>query len=454
VLNLLLPIPDALFGAHPGLHLGLALVLGVATSLCIYVLLRTLSIAPVPSGAIAILALLFPWTDVLRLWSTASITTPSICFLCLGAVVAVRGLRRGGRAGVAVHAGADVLYVLSVLTYEATGAAALLAGLLYIRRAPRSVAARRWLADVVVVIGALGYSLVATSSHRHVGSLLDRFHDVPQFVRQAALLLASAVFPVGRLSAPVQALVLVAVAVIAGVALARLRRERDATVGRWIWLGGGAALTIGAAYFMFLGSNLFPLSPGIDMRSNILAGPAYCVLVFAIVATLSHLVFRSPRRASWATGAITVLIAAGYAVHLHNDESAWRRAAVQQRTVLASLDRALPRPLPRAGSLVAFERVYQTAPEVPVFDKDFDLRGALDLHEHDRTLRAYAVYAGVTVRCAPDRIVVAGQGDYGVFRVRYGAVFFLSVGRSRGRRIASAAECAQALPAFDAATGA
>src|SRR3954447_16431484 len=66
VLQLLLPLPHLAFGAHPALHLGLALALAVGAAAAFHALLRG---AGVPRGfaiAAATLALLFPWSSSTR----------------------------------------------------------------------------------------------------------------------------------------------------------------------------------------------------------------------------------------------------------------------------------------------------------------------------------------------------------------------------------------------------
>jgi hypothetical protein len=445
---LLIPIPHALFGTHPELHLGLAVALGIAVSLSLYLMLRMLSLAALHAGAIAILALLFPWSDVIRLWSVAGVLSLSVGFLFGGMAMALGGLKRHDRAAIAMHAGADALYLFSVLTYEATAGVAMLAGFLYLGRTSLRGAARRWLADIVVVLAALSYSLATTVNSRHVGSIAERFDDVGEFAHQAALLLVSALVPVGSSNRPVvQGLVLLLVVVIIGVALLRWRQTSEGDLHDWIGLIAAAGVAIAAAYFMFLGSNLHPRDPGIDMRTNILAGTVYCVLAYGIVATGSLLLLRSRPAAAALTVAAALAIAVGYGVRLHDDETTWRRAATLQDEVLSAVDSRL-QPLPRASTVVTFGFPAQAGPEVPIFDKSWDLHSAVQLQGGDSTLRAYPVYEGVAVRCGPNTVVVDGRGNYGTFRVDYGRVYFLNISPDRGRRIRTPLACANALRDF------
>jgi hypothetical protein len=443
VLSLALGALDVL-GNHPVRQAVLAVAIGIVTSLCLYVLLRTLSLRPPAAGAIAVLALLFPWSDSLRLWATGSVTNLSLCFLFLGIVVALHGLRHRGRAGVLWHAGAVVLYLLSVLTYEATAAAALLAGVLYLRRAPFASIARLWATDVGALLCGLLYSLLATSGSRHLGSLSARAHDVPTFVKQAGILLASALVPLSSPGTAVHALELVAVAALAVIIAVRLKRRSLGPAQQWVGPALIGAMTIAAAYFMFLGSSLFPQGPGLDNRTNILAGVAYSVLIYSIVAATCSLVIRNIRIAANTTLALVALIAVGWSIHLRRDERQWRHAAVLQHRVLAAVHTALP-VIPSASTILTFGAPGDTGPDVVVFDKGYDLGNALRLQAHDLSVQAYPIVAGVRTTCSLAGVGVIGPGNYGVFTVGYRRVFFVDVPHRRSRRIASRASCLAAL---------
>ena len=444
---LLLPLPHALFGLRPELHLAYALALGVATSLCLFLLLRTLSLAPLHAGAVAVLALLFPWSDTVRLWAIVSVSSFSVCFLLLGLVLALNGLERGGRAALAMHAGAAVLYALSVLTYEATGAVALLAGVLYLGRAPFRAVAGRWLADAAVVLAALGYSLATTVEERHVGSFGERISDLGTFLHESLLLLVSALVPVGSPGRALTGLVLLVAGLLVGGALIRCRRSDEPDLRRSLWLAAAGAVAIAATYFMFLGSNLHPKDPGIHMRINVFAGLGFSAVVYALAVTAGCLIFRSRTDAAIAALAAAALIATGYWARVREDAAQWRRAAELQEVVLAAVGRELPR-LPRKSTLLTFGFPAQAGPEVPIFDKSWDLEGAVQLQAGEPTLRAFPIYVGVVVRCRRDAVIVAGPGSYGASRAEYGAAFFLDVARGKSTRIDSSSACRAALRTF------
>src|SRR5205823_3890037 len=128
--------------------------------------LRTLGVSLLHAILIALLFLVFPWSDSTRLWPTAAINNIAVILFLFGLLLALRAVAVPGWRGYAWHAVTLLLYVLSVLTYEVAAVAALVAGWLYIGRAPRRRALRLWTIDVVVVVGALIYEWVATAPTR------------------------------------------------------------------------------------------------------------------------------------------------------------------------------------------------------------------------------------------------------------------------------------------------
>ena len=441
---LLLPLPQAIFGADPAPHLALAAALGAAASFLFYVLLRTLEMPPLHAGAIAILACLFPWSDSIRLWPTGSLIVVSVCFFLIALTLALRGFDREGRAAIATHAAAVLFYALSVLTYEATAAAALLAGLLYWGRGSPATVTRRWVADVVVVLAALAYSYSATTSSRPVGSPVERLEDVGRFTKEALLLLVSALEPFGSPGRMIQALTLLVSALVVVAALRRVRRGDDQGIAGWLrWIAIGA-VAVAAAYFMFLGSHLYPRDPGIDNRINVLAGFAYCLLAYAVIACACRLLLGSGVAAAAATVSIAVAVGIGYEIHLAQDQSDWRQAASRQGEVLDSIDERLP-PLPPGSIVLSFGAAAQVAPEVPVFDRSWDLSGALRLRRKNASIRAYPVFEGVDVSCKGE-LSVDGGGGYGVFSVPYRRLYFVGPGGST--EVRSISSCERALSRF------
>jgi hypothetical protein len=432
LLALLLPIPHALLGVHPALQLALAAGLGVATSLCVYVLLRTLALGPLDAGAVATLVLLFPWADSVRLWPTASMNTLSVCFFLVGLTIALRGLDRRGAAALVRHGTAVTLYVASVLTYEVTAAAALLAGALYLHRGDRVAALRRWAVDVLAIGGALAYSLATTVAARHVGTLADRVHDLRTFGRECVLLFASALVPAGPADAIGKGLAVAVLAAAVVLLAVRAARRGDAELRFWATVAAGAVVAVAAAEFMFLGSFLHPLDPGVGNRANVFAAIGYCLLAYAVVRAAARLVAR--RGAATALAAVlAAAIATGYGYRVHSDAAAWTRAARVQRDVVAAVDASGVR-LSRSDAVLTFGAPAEVKPGVPVFDRSWDLAGALQLRTGFLSLRGFPVYEGVIVRCARRGVVVSGPGSYGTAFARYGSAVFVEVPARRAVR--------------------
>jgi hypothetical protein len=447
ILALLLPVPHALFGLHPSLHLGLALGIGIATSLCYYLFLRTLSMAALHAGAISVLVLLFPWSDAIRLWSTASLNALSVCFFLLGAVLALRGLKRHGGSAIAMHAGAVVLYVLSVLTYEVAAAAALLVGFLYLGRAPVAAAARRWLIDILAVSGALVYSLTSTVTTRHVGSLGQRIDDLRRFVRESVRLFSSALVPAHTWGTAIAVVLLLAVGGVVTVAILQLRRAPRPQLRYWLSVSGIAAVGIAAAYFMFLGSYLYPLNPGTGTRANVFAALGWCTLIYAVVALGAELVAGARPWASKLALVTIAVIAVGYGIRVHDDESAWRRASTLQHGLLATVDPKLQR-LPRRATLFTFNYPAEVSLGIPIFDRSWDLNGAVQLAADDQAVHAYPVYRGVVVHCGRRGVTVNGPGSYGTKPGGYGRAVFFNVPSGEEQPIRGPRGCARAVHRF------
>src|SRR5207247_10674065 len=123
---------------------------------------------PVHALAVAGLALVYPWSDGVRLWATGSLNQVAVCLGLAGATIALRGVAAPRLRGVAVHGLAVLLYAAAVLTYESVGLLLMLAGALYVGRARWRVVWPRWLADVLVVGALLAWSRARSADVRVV----------------------------------------------------------------------------------------------------------------------------------------------------------------------------------------------------------------------------------------------------------------------------------------------
>ncbi len=294
VLALLLPLSNVFFGTHAAPQLAVALLLGALTCLLLYLLLRTLGLAPVHSGAIAALVLLFPWADSIRLWATASLNTVALCFGLLGLTVAVRSIRRDDRKSGRGHMLAIALFVLSILTYELMALALLLTGLFYRGRAARSRVLRWWLADALAVGSALIYTAVTTT--KQAGSASHLLHNVPVYARQSLAVLSLSFVPPGVHSTMPRLLGLAVAGLAVAVLVRRQRRRPEAETKRLLVLIVAAALLIPCAYVTLIDSYVAPLDGGYGNRGNLFAALGYAALAYGLALAVAKAVARSRRR--------------------------------------------------------------------------------------------------------------------------------------------------------------
>jgi hypothetical protein len=444
VLSVMHPIPHLLFPQWPGPQIALGLVLGIATCLSFFVLVRMLGVRTLPATLIACLTLVFPWADSIRLWPVATLITIAVLFFFLGVVAALAGLARQGRGSVALHAAAVACYVASVLAYQVASLVVLALVLVYLAHAPAGRALRRAAVDVAAVVVALAWSAHATRHARHVANDRQMLHDVPAFLHQCTVLVADAIlaFPGADRHKPLEGLALLVVA--AGVALTVVRVRGDPRADRgWLVVAGVSLGCLVLTEVVLLGSFLYPLDQGIDNRGNVLTAFAYTPLVYACVMLVAGVV-RHPAANAIGVGCIC-LVLVGWVLRVRTDEGNWVRSARLQDATLATLKRELPS-LPSRSSVVAVSFPGQTAPEVPVFEATWDLAGALQLTRRDTTLQAFPVFDDDTLTCGARNLVASGPGSFGRNEIAYGRLFFVSP--TGHRRVTDRASCQSALAAF------
>lgn len=446
ILAFLLPLPHALFGLRPEVHLAMAVTLGVLASTGFFVFLRELRLKAPHALAMASLALILPWSDAARLWPTASINNIAVAAYFVGTVTVLRALRASGRQALLLHAVATVLFLVSLLTYEVAAAAIALGGILYFGRAPNRLVARRWVADVALVVVVLAASLVVTAPVRHVGSLSERAADVPHFARECLAMLASAYLPARFDSSRPRMLVLLFVASVLGWALLRARRSELHSLRRWVARAAVAAVGVGAAYVMFLGSGLRPLYAGVDNRVNTFAGFAFVVLVYSVAAIAALLIAGRPGRGATVLLALAlILVGSGFVARVRNDIRHFDEATVLQADALARLRRALP--APKSGTtILTFGYAAETAPGIPIFWHSWDLSGAVRVKWNDASLSALPVYRSGVV-CNPRSLYPSAlRSEHR--RAAYGRAVAVDLPSGRTKRIDSRRDCLQARRIF------
>lgn len=450
VLALLLPLPFVLFGLDARCHLAMAIVLGGLTSLTFFIVLRALRVEFPHALALAVLSLLFPWSDALRLWPTASMNNIALIAYFLGTMTALHALgvppmRR--RLAIVFHVVAAALYLISVLTYEAAAAAILASGLLYRTRFSWRAFRTRWILDTILVLVPLTASLVVTSHVRHVGSPSQRVTETPHFLRDGVSILASMFVPQSVDSRAVKMFVLASCGAVVTAALVRGRTHVLGAPRHWLVRGAAGAAVIALGYVMFLGSGLFPLYAGVDDRANTFAAFGFIIASYSLVVLFGRLVTGGRRSAS--TGAIvaagTVLIGIGFIDRVRADIGRYDRAAIHQREELALLARALVRPQ-HTSSVFVFGYPATEAPGVPIFWKPWDITGAIRLRWSDPSLDALPIYrSGISCEAKAIRALEFDSS----YAVPYDQrVLFVDLRTNRVRRIPSRERCLSARTTF------
>jgi hypothetical protein len=458
ILALLHPLPYALFGLDPSYHLAAAVVLAALTSLSFYALLRVLGIELRHALAMAMLSLVFPWSDAAHLWPTGAMNNVAVIAYFLGSVAALQGfaLWHGRRRGAIVcHLLAAALYLVSIFTYEVALAAILFSGLLYRTRVSWRALRARWALDALLVLVSLAISLHLMSGVRHVGSLKQRVADLPHFLGQGLSLFASIFVPRDLSSSWASSwdvsssagklVVLAAAAGVVAAALARCRRSEESELRRWLYRSAAGAGGVTVAYVMFLGSGLFPLFyPGLDDRIQTLAAFGFVVAAYSVLVLASLLVAgRRGRVAVLIVSSGTILIGLGLIQRVRDDVKSYDSAAAEQRYFLERLQIALPHP-PAESTIFSFGYPARTAPGVPIFQAPSELRGAVDLRLNERSLKAVPIY-GQQVSCRRQIRAPAFDAESGA---AYGHAVFVDLPTGRTRQIGSASACASARKVF------
>ncbi len=428
------PLPHAVFGERPALHVALAVALAVAVSIAFFALLRVLGLPFLPALAIAGLALVFPWADSTRLWPIGGLNQLALLLWLGGALVALRGLRSGGPGGAAWHAGALALYALALLTYEAVGGLVIATGALYVltRRGPARRALARWGTDAVLAVALLVWARHESGQVRQLSSTDQVLDDVPTFARQSLEL-------AGQTLVPVRGAALVALVLAAAVGALLVLRGRlgEPAVRRWAGVAAVAALGTVAALAPFAGSGLHPLDEGLNNRGNMAAALPLAALAYAVLALAGVALAR--QRALALTAGAALVLGGAYAYQVRGDVVRWDRAATAQERILSRLERAIADPA-RGTVVYAYGQPLVVSPGVSIFSQPWDLSSAVRLRYDDASLNAYPLAQGVRIRCERGRLYPqAAPGPWGTLQDGYGP--------------RNAAPYGRAL-LFDAATGA
>ncbi len=442
-----------LFGDHTKWQLTAVLASTVLLCSVIYLFLRSLRIEPLHAGAIALLVLVCPYADATRLWATGSGANIAISAWLLGVMVALRGLDEPNRRkAIALHAGAVVLYLVSLLQYEVAYAAIVGSGLLYLTRAPW----RRVLPRSAVDIGVASVAIAVIATNAAIQHAPSYTHHARLMLDGGLDILTAVALPYGTPHSITVLGLLAVVGAAAGLviwllpAVSAERRE----LGRWLVFGLGGLLLAAAGYVMFVGAIEYysPLTPGLANRTNAIASIGFIATVYAAAMVAGTLVFRGVPGWRWLAAGTAIVLAGflfvGYQDRLRDSAEIWDRAYAQERSVIGAIEGSLPRP-PRGATILTFGHpTVSENPGLPIFSSFWELRGAVQVTYDDSSIAAYPALPGTSVVCGRDGAYLSGQAYDPGFADSYGQIYLLDVPSGRLERPTDRRHCRAVAPDF------
>ena len=454
-LGVYLGIVQGTLGFHQGMYLGLAVAQAIGLSLSVYLLLRTLRLAPLHAGIIAVFTLVFPGSNSVRLWAITGDASWTMTLLALGVVLTLRSFDARGRRAVLLRVGGLALYALSLLTYEIGTLLLACSIVVYRCRVGWRPALKAWALDLATV--ALVFLLVLRKSPSQRLSTSETLDHTWDIVRGAFELFATTAVPFTEAVAPV----LVVAVLILVAALVVWRRsppgEIRTELGRWLATIGVAAVVVAAGYAIFApGLRIYvPMAQGLENRINALPGLGLVTIVYALGALLATLAFRraTHRRVltAVATAAFGVLVAGFYFDATRADVERWDTAYVRAQQTLSLMLERMPKP-PPGSMVVSFGQPVWEAAGVPVWATSWDLDGAVAVRYGDVTLAAMPAYPGTTVACGPDSAIPSNPGFPGAYLPSmarpYGRLYLFDARRGKWSAPRNRGECERVTPQF------
>jgi hypothetical protein len=447
LLAIALPGAYELLGSNPAWHHVLAAALVLASAATFYFVLRELRFETRDAVPIALLALLFPWAAGVRLWPAGSLNNVAVLLLFGGLLLALRGLRVGGKRGLLIHLVAAACYAASVLTYEATTVVACVLWPVYVWLSGWRPALPRALMDFSAVGGAAAYSLANTQ--KNVADLSDQLSHMLTMLGDGAHLIAASLVPAATPAGLPLLLTIVVIGAAFAVLIAAMLRG-DAAGRRWVAVAAVSLVALGLCWAVYLPQALYtPTFEGLEDRVNVLVLYPAVVLVWAVLRAAGSLI---SERGYLIAVAGSVAIVVGYAIHDFRQERDWARAAELQGSVLAAIERASPAD---RSLVLSFGVPAEVAPRVPIFSQSWDLHPAAQLRTGSM-IHTYPVLEGARLRCSPKGLAVEylatplydriNLRDRGTAKLHsYSNVMLIDAAAGRHAVIRSPEQCADAL---------
>jgi hypothetical protein len=452
-------LTGAISGEDPGLHAAFALAAHLVAVIAVAALLRRAGLGRGHSLALGALLLVAPFRDSIWFWWAASGASVAIALAAAACIAAMKALDAAPGRALRWHAAACLLWVLSVFTYQSTASVVVLTLLLYLGRASRRAALKRWVADIASVFVAVVSPIVITGSSgaatAPVVGVADSIDHALLIVDQGLTLLSLVLVPFGSPRRDVVLSVAGLLLVAATVRGLRGDPAARAHTRRWLgWAGVGAAVAA-FGYVIYIpgpASVYYPLGPGGDNRVNSVPVIGYVLFAYSAAMLVGGLL-PVRRRAGWAPAvvagaAIAVALGIGYTNRVLDDAAAWDRAAASQRTQLRVL-KDLGRPAPESTTYV-FGGLGLAAPGVPAFRVTWDLHAAAQILWDDPTLDTYPIFTGTALECQAKIVVPVGgaNGNSPVQADTYGSVRLVDLKSRRTATVRTRADCERLVPTF------
>lgn len=452
VLIVFIPLKYLLFGTHIKLLLIVSIGLAFLAAALTYAVLRVLKVPWYHAWVIAALTVAYPWFDSTRFWESANPITLAVVFAFAGLWMALVGLSRGSWR---LHAGAALLYLLSMLSYEVTLPFIATAGVLYTARNGWRAARFRWATDLVMVAVAGLWN--RTHTPKAISSISDNLDHLQQIVTQSGELLARTLFPLGI--QPHTSTMLVGLAAIFAFGfvldflLPSARTARSAWGLRdWLLLGTGGLLVAALGWVIFVPADPYytPSIFGVTNRVNGLAGFGLVLVVYAAIGIVGSATGQLVNGRSWiapvTTLALALMLGAAYVHVLERHSRLWSDAYSYERTAIDAFHSTFPT-LPHGTTVFAGNYPTNVTLGVTIFTATWDLDGAVKLTYADPTLRAYPITEELPLECLAGGIRVGGE-DGGIEAARYGTARLMDLQTGESSRPHSRRECLAQQPEY------
>lgn len=450
------------FGGQMGLWFAWQAASCVLMSLTLFLLLRKLAFDSLDAGLIAILTLIFPAANSLRLWTPVIHASLAIALAGLGFLAALYAFESRGRRRVVLHGASLLLFVTSLLLYEVALPLMLASVLLYRIRVPWRPAIRRWLVDCGLLLPialAVTRSPSSAAQDQDAGGALS--HAVT-IIEQCPTLLTTVLLPFGAVRwlafgafvlLPLIATLVARRLPVADPARALLRRWVTVFVAGWAIVALGYSIYVpGIDYYV-------PLAPGIADRVNAVSGIGWVLVLYGSIALVATLAFRRSARARVLTSTLVLLACAALGISwgksIADEGTTYADAYREGQRTLAVIRAAIPDPRP-GSTIWIFGQPVEISPGVPVFANTWDTTAAVSLMYRDPSILSYVGYPGTTFECRPNAIVPGNNSNYlpaspsdiKKFTSFYGSTYFVDTVGGQVEVIDGPERCRYASAAF------